>query len=194
MMKEVFKSACILNGNMGHVDEEKPFSRKLSYLELFLREHPDTTPLAHDMKAELALARSFSGEYDSEQLCRLYTEARKIRRLERRLKEQLYGEQWKDYRVKIEAPTPFDPHHDAAQVVLTTQRGVEYSAQFITRSYINDLFEKNKKTGECAGGTYFRMSDMIVVERITEDIVKRTIDDLIRNFELDESFSPREKT
>ena len=50
------------------------------------------------------------------------------------------------------------------------------------------MFEKNKKTGECANGTYFCIPQMVLVEEISEQNVRATIDDLINNLEIESYF------
>ena len=100
---------------------------------------------------------------------------------------------WNNYQVTLHTPHPFAPEHDVIDVTLTRGDGQKYWANFITKTFLDSLFEKNKQTGECAGGTYFRMPNMIVVERITELTVRRTIDDLIHNLEIEECFTPRKE-
>jgi 3'-phosphoadenosine 5'-phosphosulfate sulfotransferase len=94
------------------------------------------------------------------------------------------------YTFKIDVPDSenFDPTNETVEVVLTTKTGEKYHANFITRNYESYLFEKNKRTGECAGGAYLWIPSRISVERITEKVVKTTIDDLIQNLEIERAF------
>lgn len=50
------------------------------------------------------------------------------------------------------------------------------------------MFEKNKRTGECARGAYFCMPNRILVEEISETNVKKTIDDLINRLAIEIHF------
>ena len=94
-----------------------------------------------------------------------------------------------NFEIKIADPKLFDPKKEAVEVILTTDSGREYYAGFITKDFINYMFEKNKRTGECSNGTYFTMPKMIIVEEISRKNIKKTIDDLISNFELKDYFS-----
>jgi hypothetical protein len=93
-----------------------------------------------------------------------------------------------DFEINIPDKENFDPLNEAVDVTLITKNGERYSANFITTKYITYIFEKNKRTKECAGGTYFCMPDMIIVEKIDKKNVKITIDDLIKNLEIENYF------
>ena len=84
-------------------------------------------------------------------------------------------------RVHWTSSKPFNPLHEVVDVRMTTRDGQELTANFITRSYLDFLFAKNRRTGECAQGTYFAMPGMIVVDEISDQTIKATIDDLIKN-------------
>ncbi len=94
------------------------------------------------------------------------------------------------YTVEIETPDKqnFDPANEAVEVVITTKSGARYHANFITRDYENYLFEKNTRTGECVSGTYLWIPSRISVREISEEVVRRTVDDLIRNLEIEKAF------
>jgi len=98
-------------------------------------------------------------------------------------------EDFKDYTFRIDwrDPSNPDPKCEAVEVRLTVN-DEEYMGSFVTRGFIDYMFEKNSRTGECSGGTYFCMPRMIVVERINEVTVMATIDDLISNFEMENYF------
>lgn len=107
--------------------------------------------------------------------------------MEKRIKEKekVYEEyvrqKFKDYEFKINwtSSEPYDIENEAIDVRITTSSGEEYSANFTTLKFLDYVFEKNRRTGECSSGTYFCMPGMIIVEKLTEDNIKRTIDDLI---------------
>ena len=72
-----------------------------------------------------------------------------------------------------------DPESDYVDVRVTDDEGKVYSGDFVTLDFLKKMFEKNKRTGECARGSYFTIPNMIVVERLDNGVIKKTIDDLI---------------
>lgn len=81
---------------------------------------------------------------------------------------------------------PYDLKNEMLEVRLTTRGGQDYVANFTTQKFIDDIFRKNKKTGECLSGTYFCMPDnMVIVDELTNDNIKKTIDDLIDKKEIE---------
>ncbi len=95
-----------------------------------------------------------------------------------------------EYQFKINVPNParYDPANAAVEVEVTLKNGQRYRADFITRSFIDYVFEKNNRTGECAQGTYFCMTNPIIVTKIDQDNVKNTIDSLICDSEFEMYF------
>lgn len=99
-----------------------------------------------------------------------------------------YKAKYADYRFRLDwtSSEPFDPENEMIDVRLQTLDGQEYFANFTTEKYIREAFEKNKRTGECASGTYFCMpGNMIILEKLTEEDVRKTIDNLIENEEVE---------
>ncbi len=101
-----------------------------------------------------------------------------------------YQDKYKGYgfRFNWTSSEPFDPRNETVEVRLTRRDGQEYTANFTAKNFIDYMFEKNKRTGECAQGTYFCMPNMILVEEISEQKVRATIDDLIKNLEIETHF------
>jgi hypothetical protein len=98
---------------------------------------------------------------------------------------------FKDYTFKIEVSDVdnFDSLCDAVDVILTTKEGKRYSALFRGAKFLNYIFEKNKRTGECANGTYFATAqNPVEVEEINERNVRIAIDELIENLEMEKHF------
>lgn len=97
---------------------------------------------------------------------------------------------FKEYTFMIDIPDRenFNPLNEAVEVILTTRTREKYSANFITKEFIRYIFEKDKRTGENAGGTYFCMPNMIVIRELNEKNVKTTIDNLIKNLEIETYF------
>ena len=98
---------------------------------------------------------------------------------------------FEDYEFEIDIPDKkhFNPLNEAVDVTLITKQGEKYSANFITREFLDYIFDKNKKTKECANGTYFCMPNLIIVNEIGKESIKTTIDDLIKNQEIENYFS-----
>jgi hypothetical protein len=84
-----------------------------------------------------------------------------------------------------------DPMHeddDNVDVQVNFDDGKYYTATFFTLKNIQTLFSKNKHTGECASGTYFFSSDMVIVEKLNMETIERVVNDLIENDELATAF------
>ena len=190
--------ALLNNGSLiGDMDtlNSSQVNKKIVYLEIYLEEHPDQDRvLTKKMREEIT---SFGANPDNysrfSRLQRLYHIARRTRKKEREEKITAYKDQWKDYELKLDLPTHFDQQNDWVDVELTRQDGKKYWAQFFTHDFIVKSFEKDKESGECANGTYFWAPNMIIVKEITEENMRRTIDDLIATFGIDECFSEREE-
>jgi hypothetical protein len=56
--------------------------------------------------------------------------------------------------------------------------GRRWAATFFTLDGLETLFQKNAVTGECARGTYFWATSMIVVRRLSVDVIAETMRDL----------------
>jgi len=85
-------------------------------------------------------------------------------------------------------PNNTDPCFAVADIILKTKDGKRYISNFITRKYLDHMFEKNKTTGECAKGTFFAMPQCVIIEDLTRDSVKKTINDMIDNVEVENYF------
>lgn len=87
--------------------------------------------------------------------------------------------------IRWNSSEPYDPTNDALEVIIAFNMGQRHILDFVTKKFIDEMFEKNKRTGECASGKYFTMPGMIVVENLSLDVIRATIDDLIKNKELE---------
>ncbi|MGB7069311.1 MAG: hypothetical protein WBD22_07435 [Pyrinomonadaceae bacterium] len=84
-----------------------------------------------------------------------------------------------------------DPMHEAddnVDIQVNLSNGSYYSGTFFTLKNIQTIFEKNKRTGECASGLYFSCPDLVVVETLNAKIIERVIGLLVETGELDEVF------
>ena len=101
-----------------------------------------------------------------------------------------YQDKYKDYNFRFNwtSSMPFNPRNETVEVRLTTKDGQEYFTNFTAKGFIDYMFEKNERTGECSSGTYFCIPNMILVEEISEQNVRTTINDLIKNLEIETHF------
>ncbi len=82
-----------------------------------------------------------------------------------------------------------DPDNDNVDVQVTFPNGDDFSATFFTLQNIDTLMQHYTKTGECAAGSYFWTSNMIIVQKLTEQTICETIDDLLAEEEFTSVFS-----
>lgn len=96
-------------------------------------------------------------------------------------------EKYKGYTFRINwtSSEPLNPTQDAAEIRIKTSDGQEFTLDFVAKGFLDYVFEKNKETGECAGGAYFCMPRMIVVRELSEKDIKSTLDELIANAEIE---------
>ncbi len=84
----------------------------------------------------------------------------------------------------IQGTDKLDPNNDNVDIEVHFDSGERHLATFFTLENIYSLFQGNKTTKECKSGLYFWASDMIIVERLTEETIRETIEDLISNDEM----------
>lgn len=77
-----------------------------------------------------------------------------------------------------------DPDDDNVDVEVTLSDGKVFSATFFTLNNLRNLMEKYSRSGECANGLYVWAADMIIVARITEEVIKNSVKDLIDSGEI----------
>ena len=88
---------------------------------------------------------------------------------------------------------PLDPDNDNVDVQVAFPNGESFSAVFFTLQNIGALMKQYKKSGECAEGSYFWTSDMIIVQTLTEQTICETIDHLLGEEEFESVFSKNEE-
>ncbi|NHZ93455.1 hypothetical protein F2P45_31290 [Massilia sp. CCM 8733] len=84
-----------------------------------------------------------------------------------------------DFVIHIMHEESLTPDDDNIDVIVTFADGRRYSASFFTVSNIITLMERWKLTGENAHGLHFSCPDAIIVERLTRDVVTRTVANLL---------------
>ena len=89
---------------------------------------------------------------------------------------------------------PLDSDNDNVDVQVTFPNGDSFSAVFFTLQNIETLMKHYQKTGECADGSYFWASNMIIVQKLTEQTICETIDNLLAEKEFESIFSKNEKS
>lgn len=77
-----------------------------------------------------------------------------------------------------------NPDNDNVDVEVTLNDGEVFSATFFTLNNLRSLMEKYSRNGECANGLYIWAADMIIVTRITEEIINASVKDLIDSGEI----------
>ena len=101
--------------------------------------------------------------------------------------------QCSDYQLTIyNGIAPLDPDNDNVDVHVTFPNGDSFSAVFFTLQNIETLMKDYRKTGECANGLYFWTSDMLIVQKLTEQAICETVDSLLADGEFESVFSKNE--
>ena len=103
--------------------------------------------------------------------------------------------QHNDYQLTIyRGIAPLDPGNDNVDVQVTFPNGDSFVATFFTLQNIDSLMKHYQKTGECAAGSYFWASNMIVVQKLTEQMICEAIDNLLAEEEFESVFSKNEES
>ncbi|GLR13239.1 hypothetical protein GCM10007907_20290 [Chitinimonas prasina] len=74
---------------------------------------------------------------------------------------------------------------DNIDVLVDLEDGRRYAATFFTVDNLRTIMKRHRDSGECAEGTYIWAVDMIVVESISVDVIRRTVADLIATGEIE---------
>jgi hypothetical protein len=93
------------------------------------------------------------------------------------------------YKVTVVGAQVWDSSHDNVDVEVCLADGKTYGATFFTLTNLEELFEKNRKTGECASGLYLWASNMILVRELSMESIERTVKDLMANDEFESAFA-----
>lgn len=103
--------------------------------------------------------------------------------------------QHNDYTLTIfHGIAPLDPVNANVDVHVTFPNGESFSAVFFTLQNIDTLMKNYEKTGEGANGLYFWTSDMLIVQRLTEQTICEAIDNLLAEEEFESVFSKNEES
>jgi hypothetical protein len=80
----------------------------------------------------------------------------------------------------------WDVDDDNIDVEITLSDDRKYSATFFAISNIRTLMNKNRITGECAGGIYLWSANMVLLEDLKPETIQQTIAGLIEDGEIDD--------
>ena len=72
--------------------------------------------------------------------------------------------------------------------------GESFSAVFFTLQNIETLMKDYRETGECANGSYFWTSDMLIVQKLTEQTICEIVENLLAEGEFASVFSKNEES
>jgi hypothetical protein len=81
-----------------------------------------------------------------------------------------------------------DAVDDNVDVFVRFADGRAYVATVYTLANVATLLARWRQSGECASGTYFWSTNMFIVERLTEDVLARTVKDLLETGEFYQVF------
>jgi hypothetical protein len=93
-----------------------------------------------------------------------------------------------EFSVHVVGAQLWDPKRDNIDIEVRFADGRRYGATFFTIENLSRLFQKNRATGECAGGIYLWAANMIIVQDLSMETVARTIHDLLEREEFERSF------
>jgi len=91
--------------------------------------------------------------------------------------------------VVLTSASAINPDNDNVDIEVIFDSGKRYVATFFTLDNIRSLMDKYKETQECKGGLYFWASDMVVVRKLSREIIHETVEDLILTGEIEHAFS-----
>ncbi len=89
---------------------------------------------------------------------------------------------------------PLDPVNANVDVHVTFPNGESFSAVFFTPQNIETLMKGYEETGECANGLYFWTSDMLIVQKLTEQTICEIIENLLAEGEFASVFSKNKES
>ncbi len=99
---------------------------------------------------------------------------------EKDLNEKFYKEKWQNYELKVKWKSSKKMCNKAkADISIKTEDGQEYVATFVTVKHLQYLLKKSR---------YFLKSSVVVVQEVNENIVRETIEDLIKKQKLERFF------
>ena len=88
----------------------------------------------------------------------------------------------------------WQPDNDAVDVQVTLADHTRWVATFCAYKYVDTLRAKYASDGECLGGRYLWIADMVLVEDTSRPTVEAVVEDLLASGHLQSAFDecPRE--
>lgn len=83
---------------------------------------------------------------------------------------------------------PMNPDDETIEVLLRTHEGKAYISNFTTAKHIERMLRECRTDGDDRHGTYFAQPGMVVLESLTPENIRKTIDYMIEHLEIDEYF------
>ncbi|MDX2542739.1 hypothetical protein ACOT81_17895 [Streptomyces sp. WI04-05B] len=80
---------------------------------------------------------------------------------------------------------------DNVDAVITAPDGMRWSATLLTRSAIDSVMDRWATTGECLGGQYFQVRDLVLVREPGLDSMARALGDIFDEYGLDTNVLPK---
>ncbi|MDX3454413.1 hypothetical protein PV396_21105 [Streptomyces sp. ME02-8801-2C] len=80
---------------------------------------------------------------------------------------------------------------DNVDAVITGPDGTRWSATLLTRSAIDSVMGRWATTGECLGGQYFQVQDLVIVREPGVDAMVRALEDIFDEYGLDTDVLPK---
>ncbi len=81
-----------------------------------------------------------------------------------------------------------NPLNDNVDVEVRWKDGRLHTGTFFTIRNIEEIFQKNKRSGECDHGLYFYSRSMIIVEELSVALIISTIEKLVKEESLSNAF------
>jgi hypothetical protein len=94
-----------------------------------------------------------------------------------------------NFTLQVVGGKSWDAFDDNIDVEVILQNGKRYGATLFTLANIARLFEKNRATGECAGGLYLWASGMVILSDLSTSTMTTTVKDLLETGEFERAFT-----
>lgn len=78
----------------------------------------------------------------------------------------------------------FNRFDDSSDVIFELDDGSKWAVTFFTYKNIETIRKKNQLTGECLGGTYFCATDMVLISELSEDTIKKVLQEMLASDEI----------
>lgn len=94
-----------------------------------------------------------------------------------------------DFALHVVGGQSWDPDDDNIDVEVVLRDGRRYGATMFTLANLARLFEKNRATGECAGGVYLWASGMVILSDLSTSTITIAVKDMLETGEFERAFA-----